>query len=448
MTDTERPPEDMLQDVLKACKKAGASDADVRLSKSNSESVSVREGALELVERDEDAGLALRCFFGRQQASVSGSDLSPDGLDTLVERCISMAKMAPEDPYAGITSQDELASDIPHFDLVGDTDHSFERMKSDALEAEATALNIKGVKQVSSCGAGWARSERWLAASNGFHTYKTSGMSSLGLTVLAEQDGAMERDYASRASRYRAHRLAPQEIGKLAAERTLQRLGATKVESQTAAVVYDKRVSTRLLNTFINAISGPAIVRGVSYLKDELGSQVFASNVNIVDDPFREHGHGTRGHDGEGRSVSKKNLIANGELTQWLLNGPSARQLGLEPNGFSGIAFGNPPGISTSNVHIEAGEQSPEDLMRQSGKGLIVTDMFGPSINANSGDYSVGVSGVWYENGAKSHAVSEVTIAGNLKDMFAQLIPANDLEFLGARNAPSLFIESMTIAGA
>jgi len=202
------------------------------------------------------------------------------------------------------------------------------------------------------------------------------------------------------------------------------------------------------LNTFINAVSGPAIARGVSFLKDSLQTQVFAKGINIHDDPFRPRGMGTRGHDGEGMPVAQKRLIADGVLTEWLLNSTSARQLGLTPNGYSGTSFGDTPGIATSNVYIEAGTQSPADLMAKTGKGLIVTSMFGPSINPNSGDYSVGVSGMWYENGELAYPVSEVTIAGDLPSMFARLVPANDLELFGSRDAPSLLVEDMTIAGA
>lgn len=448
MSFPETSPEMLLQYIMDSCAKLGATDVDLRYSRSTSESVSVRENKLEKVERNESAGVALRCFYDRRQASVSGTDLSKDGINQLVERCASMAKLAPEDPYAGVAEAGALAQNMSPLDLSGDDDYTFELLKSDALEAEAAALSVPGVKQVSGSGSGWTKSERWLAASNGFAAHKASGMSSLGLTALAERDGAMERDYANRSSRRRADRLSPEHLGKLAADRTLQRLGATKPKSQTAPVIYDMRVSTSLLNAFINAISGPAIARGVSFLKDHLGKQVFSDHINIIDDPFRERGHGTRNHDGEGLPVSRQHLIADGKLEKWLLNGPSAKQLGLTSNGFSGVAFGNAPGISTSNVHIEPGKHSLSELMQQSGTGLIVSDMFGPSINSNSGDYSVGVSGMWYENGELAYPVSEVTIAGNLIDMFANLIPANDLEFLGARNAPSLLIESMTLAGA
>lgn len=433
---------------METCKRAGASDADASFRRSEGESVAVRDGKLETIERDESAGVALRCFYGLRQASVSGTDLSREGLTVLAERCAKMAEAAPEDPYCGLIDKTLLAKEVPEFDLSGDADNSPELLEREALEAEAAAMAVPGIKQVASCGTGWSRSERWVAATNGFSAYKTGGSSGVGLAAIAEKDGAMERDYASRSTRRRADRLSPAEIGKLAGTRTLERLGPTKLSSRTGNVIYDKRVSASLMGAFVNAISGPAIARGVSFLKDKLGTQVFASGINIIDDPFRARGMGTRGHDGEGMAVSQSHLIENGMLSNWLLNSTSARQLGLEPNGFGGTAFGDPPGIATSNLYIENGEKSPEALMAETGEGLLVTSMFGPSINPNSGDYSVGVSGMWYENGEMAYPVSEVTIAGDLPSMFARLVAANDLEFLGARDAPSLLVEGMTIAGA
>lgn len=447
MTDFDMPPQDMLQFLLDACQSAGASDADARLSVSEGVNVAVLDGKLETIERDEGAGIALRCFFGQRQASVSGTDLSRDALKVLAERCARMAEAAPEDPYCGLVSADLLARNLAEFDLSGDDDGSVELLLEEALAAEGAALDVAGIQQVASCGAGWGRTERWIAATNGFAGHKAGGSSGLGLAAIAEKDGAMERDYASRSSRKRADRMGPEELGKLAGMRTLERLGARQVESGKAAVIYDKRVSDSLISALINAISGPSIARGVSFLKDRLNEQVFAPGIDIIDDPSRLRGMGTRAHDGEGLAVSQTPLIADGVLTGWLLNSTSARQLGLEPNGFSGMSFGDPPGVATSNVHMAAGEKSPEQLMQETGEGLLVTGMFGPSINPNSGDYSVGVSGVWYENGELAYPVSKVTIAGDLPSMFARAVPANDLELLGTRDAPGLLIDGMTIAG-
>ena len=244
-----------------------------------------------------------------------------------------------------------------------------------------------------------------------------------------------------------ADRPSPEEIGRTAGERAVARLGPRKVKTQKAAVIYDKRVSASLISAFLGAISGPSVARGVSFLKDRLGQPVFAKGVNLIDDPFLEKALGCRSHDGEGLPVERTHIVEDGVLTRWLLNTSSAKQLGMAPNGFASGGFGNPPGVGTSNMHIEPGTQSPEEMMAATRMGLLVTDMFGPSINPNTGDYSVGVAGFWYEDGAIQHPVSEVTIAGDLPSMFARLVPASDLEFRGRNNAPSLLIEDMSIAG-
>ena len=447
MTKTELSPEAILSTLIETCTKAGASDADASFGRSDGVSVEVRDGSLEGIERSESQGVARRCFFGQRQASVSGSDTSPDGLKTLAERCVAMAKVVPEDPYCGLAPADQLAKDMPHIDLDGDGEIAADLMEREALEAESAALAVKGVKQVSGCGNGWSTSERWVAASNGFSAYKKSGSTGLGLAAIAEKDGAMERDYESRSVRRLEDRPSAVEIGTIAGERAVARLAPRKIKTQTGAVIYDRRLSAGLIGAFLSAISGPSVARGVSFLKDQLGEQIFADGVNLVEDPFRARGMGSRVHDGEGRAVTRKNLIENGVLTRWLLNGASAKQLGLEPNGQASSGFGSPPGVSVSNAYLEAGDQTPAELMASVGKGLLVADMFGPSINPNTGDYSVGVAGFWFENGEVQYPVSEVTIAGDLPGMFKRLVPASDLEFRGSRDAPSILIEDMSIAG-
>ncbi len=440
-------PPDLLETLLKQCHKAGADAADARITVSEGVSVDVREGQLESVERAEDQGVSLRCFFGQRQAHVSGSDLSAPALAELAERCVAMARAVPEDPWCGLASPDELTAEDRDLDLEGDGEVSEEMLESEALAAEAAALAIPEVRTTSSCSSGWTRTERWLAASNGFVAHRRGSFSGLGLAVVSERDGKMERDYESRTVRYREDRPSAEEIGKIAGERAAARLAPRRMSTQKAAVIYDRRVASSLLGPLIGAISGPSVARGVSFLKDRLGEKVFADGIDIIDDPFRRRGLGSRVHDGEGRPVEEVRLIDDGVLTRWLLNGSSARQMGLQPNGHAGLAFGDPPGVTTSNLYLAPGAQTPQALMSGAGRGLLVTDMFGPSINPNTGDYSVGVSGFWFENGEIVHPVSEVTIAGDLPSMYARLVPASDLEFRGANDAPSILIEDMSIAG-
>lgn len=447
MTTDQLSPDSILSKLLETCQKAGATGADASYGRSDGVSVEVREGKLEGIERSESQGVSLRCLFGQRQASVSGSDVSEAGLTALAERCVAMAKVVPEDPYCGLAPAEELALELPEIDVSGDGEIAADILERDAIAAEAAALAVPGVQQVSGCGNGWSTSERWVAATNGFSSYRLSGSTGLGLAAIAEQDGAMERDYESRSVRRLEDRPSAEEIGRIAGERTVARLGSRKVKTQTGAVIYDRRVSSSLIGAFLSAISGPSVARGVSFLKDSLGEKVFADGINLIDDPFRIRGMGSRAHDGEGRPVACNKLIDNGVLTRWLLNGASAKQLDLAPNGHASGGFGSAPGVGVSNAYIEAGTQSQAELMRGVGKGLLVADMFGPSINPNTGDYSVGVAGFWFEQGEIQYPVSEVTIAGDLPSMFARLVPASDLEFRGSRDAPSVLIEDMSIAG-
>ncbi|MEO0465237.1 MAG: TldD/PmbA family protein [Pseudomonadota bacterium] len=447
MTDPSPAYDSLLKSLIETCETAGATGADARLSISEGVSVEVRGGVLENIERAESRSVSLRCLFGQKQAHVSGADLSSDGLETLAERCVAMARAVPEDPYCGLADPEDLQTEVMDFDTDGDGVWDEDQMVEDARIAEATALAVDGVQTVSNCGAGWSRTEIWLASTNGFSAGLSGSSSGLGLAVVAERDGKMERDYESRSTRYREDRPGPETIGQIAAERAVARLAPRKVATQTSAVIYDRRVASSLISTLTGSISGPAIARGVSFLKDRLGDQVFGEHINIIDDPFRKRGFGSRAFDGEGRAVRKRAIIENGVLGEWLLNGPSARQLGLKPNGYASMGFGDPPGVTTSNLYLEPGTDTPAELMERVGKGLLVTDMFGPSINPNTGDYSVGVSGFWFEGGEVAFPVSEVTIAGDLPGIYARLQPASDLELRGTRDAPSILVQDMSIAG-
>ncbi len=446
-SSAEPSPQELLETVLKDLRRLGADAADARLSQGAGLSVEVRNGKLEGVERDEGRSLSIRALVGRRQAQVSGSDLSADGVKTLCERVAAMAASAPEDKWCGIPGGDEIERDVLDLGLETDDQATAETLEARAREAEAAALAVAGVKQTAHAGAGWSTSDTTVAASNGFMATTRYGYTSATVVAIAERDGAMERDYESRHERLIARMPGWAEIGTIAGERAAARLGARKIDSQTAPVIFENRLASRLLGAFIGAISGPGVARGVSFLKDRMGQQVFAKGVQVIDDPLLPGGFGSRAFDGEGRPVKRTALVDDGVLTQWLLNGPSARQLGLTPNGFASYGFGDPPGVSTSNLTLEPGTRSLAGLMADAGQGLLVTDMFGPSLNPNTGDYSVGVSGFWFEGGERAYPVTEVTVAGDLPSMFLRLIPGSDLEIRGSTNAPSLLIDGMTLAG-
>lgn len=439
--------EDILAALIERTLKAGASQADARLTASASLSAEVRNGELESVEREESKGIALRALVGLRQAHVSATDLSPDSLKALSERVVAMARQAPEDKWCGLADPSEISPDRPRLDLECDDVPDAAELEARARAGEAAALAVEGVAQVGHAGASWSTSETFMAASNGFFARQASGYVSAAVMAIASRDGAMERDYDSHASRRRGLLEAPELIGRRAGERAVQRLSPRKLESRTATVIFENREAGSLLRAFLGAVSGPAVARGVSFLKDKLGEQVFAKGVNIVDDPLRSGGYGSRGFDGEGRPVRKRHVVEDGRLVGWLLNGPSARQLGLEPNGFASLGFGDPPGVSPSNLELLPGASSLSQLMAEAGSGLLVTDMFGPSLNANTGDYSVGVSGMWFEGGEPAYPVSEVTVAGDLISMFLRAHPGSDLDIRSSVTSPSLLIEGLMLAG-
>jgi PmbA protein len=427
--------------------KLGATAADAIVADGNSTSVSVRQGKIEDVGRSESRDIGIRVFAGQSSAIIAGSVLTSEAIGKLAERALAMAKLAPADPYSGIADASQLATKIIDLDLVGEDAPSPLKLQELAFAAEAAALAVPGVSK--SIGAGSSSSSNFiaLAASNGFaQSYRRTGFG-LSASVIAGDGTSMERDYDGSSALHFGDLETPEKIGRTAGERAVRRLNPRKLASQTVPVIFDRRVASSLIGHLTGAINGAAIARGVSFLKDDMGKALFKPEVTIVDDPLRRRGFASRSFDGEGLPTAVRNLIDKGVLTGWVLDLRSARQLGLTPTGSGARGMGSQPGPSTSNVHLEPGTKSPEDMMRGIGTGVLVTEFIGSSINSATGDYSRGATGFWIENGEIQYPVSEITIAGNLKTMFATLTPANDLIFKGAVNAPSCLIESMTIAG-
>ena len=438
----------LLGDVLARAKAAGADAADAVLYHSVSSSVSWRMGALEDVERSEGADLGLRILMGRRQAIVSTTDTSARSLSALIERCAAMAKAAPEDPYVGLGPVERLAT-APFADLdLGDyQEPTTEELKRRAGECEAAALGVKGVVNSSGAGASYGEGRKWFATSHGFFG-ETGGCShSVSVSVIASDDAGMERDYDYDSKTHYTDMRTPEAIGKRAGALTVERLSPRRVKSGKAKVIYDNRVSNSLIGHLAGAANGASIARGVSFLKSKKGERILPKGVTVVDDPLIRRGHGSRPFDGEGLLSSAYNLIDDGVLTEWFLNSAQARQLGLQSNARATRGVSGGPGSGSTNLYLKPGAVSFDALLRKMGAGLLVTDMFGPQVNTNTGDYSVGCSGFWIEGGSKAWPVSEITIAGNLFDMYAALEAANDLEFRSSTNAPSLFVGEMTVAG-
>ena len=440
--------ERLLSEAIDLVRRAGADKADAVLDYSVSQSASFRMGALEDVERSESFEIGLRAIYGQRAASVSTTDVNPKGLPMLAERCAAMAKSAPEDPYVGLADKSRLsAAPFPDLELGDFADPNTDVLKERAAACEQAALDVQGVVNSSGAGASYGEGRQWLMTSDGFFGESSSASHSIGVSVIAQDDAGMERDYDTESKTHFDDLRTAQDIGRLAGLRAVARLSPRKLKSRPAPVMFDKRLSASLLGHLASAANGSGIARGVSFLKEKRGERIFPESVNIIDDPFRKRGHGSIHFDGEGVKPDAFNLIDKGVLTQWIKNSAIARQLGEETNGRATRNGAGAPGTGTTNLYMEAGAASVEQLLADAGEALIVTDMFGPQVNPNTGDYSVGCSGFWSEKGEILHPVSEITIAGNLLEMYADISPANDLEFTGAKNAPSLLIREMTIAG-
>jgi PmbA protein len=440
--------ETLLNDVVKAALAAGADAAEAVGAERRSLSISVRQGALEEVEREESRDLGLRVFIGKRQASVSGSDISADARAKLVDRCIAMARLAPEDPYAGLADPDRLArGPLRDLDLYDPAEPEPEALEAKARTAEAAARAVEKVTNSDGASASWSAGQWRMVTSAGFMGLHRASSFSIGASAIAGDENGMETGYDGRSVRWQGDLPTPESLGSEAGRRAAGRLGARKIASTTAPVIFENRLAASLLSPLIGAISGPSIARGTSFLKDRLGQPVFARGISVTDDPHRRRGLGSSPFDDEGVENGPNSLIDDGVLTTWLLNSSSARQLGLATTGHASRGLAGPPGVSTSNLTLTPGARTQAELMADAGSGLLITSMFGPSLNGNTGDWSVGCSGFWFEDGQIAYPVNEITVAGNLIDIYGRLVPGSDLEIRGSTNAPSLLVDALAIAG-
>jgi PmbA protein len=401
----------------------------------------------ERLERSESNDLGLRVLVGKKQAIVSSSDRSKAALDELVERAVAMARAVPEDPYCGLADSDQLAHGWGDLDLADPIEPSVEQLIAMAQEAEAAAMAVAGITNSEGAEAGWGRSEIALVASNGFAGAYARTSHSISVSVLAGEGAAMERDYDYTSAVHAADLRKPAEIGKSAGERAVRRLNPRKGETATLPIVLDSRIAGGMVSALAGAISGPSIARGTSFLKDSMGEALFGPDIAIVDDPSLPRGVRSRPFDGEGVAPIRRSLVDGGRLMTWLLDLRSARQLGLATTGHAARGAGGPPSPSPSNLALMPGPKSPAELIGEIENGLYITEMMGMGVNGVTGDYSRGATGFWIENGQLTYPVSEMTVAGNLKEMFRRLTPASDLERRYGIDAPTVRIDGMTVAG-
>jgi len=437
---------DLAERLVAAAARAGADAADAVAVRSVSLGVEVREGAVEESERSEGDDVGLRVFVGRRQAIVSTNDVKAD-VAQLAERAVAMARVAPDDPFAGLADPGELARAIADLDLLDPDLPTVALLEERAKRAEAAGLAIKGVTKSGGASASAGIGGMVLVTSGGFRgAYLNSGQS-VSMTAIAGDGMAMERDYDYSSALHSADLESPEKVGRTAGERTVERLNPRKVETKRVPVVFDRRVAGSLVGHLAGAINGAAVARKTSFLKDRLGERLFKAGISVVDDPLRKRGLRSRPFDAEGVATKRLAVVEDGVLKSWFLDSATARELELSTTGHAQRGVSSTPSPGASNLHLSAGKDPPEALLADIAEGFYVTDLIGMGVNQVTGDYSRGASGFWIENGKRGYPVSEVTIAGNLIDIFRELSPANDLEFRFGTNAPTVRVEGLTVAG-
>jgi PmbA protein len=438
---------DLAQRLVEAAKRAGADAADAVAVRGMSQGVEVRDGRVEESERSEGDDVGLRVLVGRRQAVVSTNDIAGNGAAKLAERAVAMARVAPDDAYVGLADPSLLARDFPALDLLDPDMPSTDELERRALEAEAAGIAVKGVTKSGGASASCGIGGMVLITSTGFHGAYLRSSQGLSMTAIAGQGIGMERDYDFTSAIHGSDLLPPAQIGMSAGERAVARINPRKVETCKVPVVFDPRVSGSLVGHVVGAVNGASIARKTSFLKDRMGEQLFDKSIRIIDDPLRARGLRSQSFDAEGVAVKKLAIIDEGVLTSWLLDCATARELGLVTTGHAHRGVSSSPSPGAYNLHMEPGRLTPAELMSDIKQGFYITDLIGSGVNGVTGDYSRGAAGSWIENGQLTYAVSEVTIAGHLLDIFKSITPANDLEFRYGVNAPTVRIEGLTIAG-
>lgn len=437
---------DRAQMLCDAATKAGADAADALYYCNAATSVSMRLGALEDVESSEGQDISLRVFVGQRSASVSTADMDAGELAKLVERCVAMAREAPEDPYAGLAPPDRLfKGPTPDFDLDDASEADPQALRAAALAVEEAARAVAGVTNSEGGSASHSRTRFALATSHGFLGGYGSSGHSLSASVIAGEGANMQRDYGWHSAHYLSDLESAEEIGTRAGTRAVARLHPGKAPTGKLPVVLDPRIGASIVGHLLSAIAGPAIARGTSFLLGKEDLALFDSSIVVCDDPHRSRGLRSRAFDGEGLPTAPRDIVTDGKITGWLLDTASAKQLGLEPTGHASRG-GGASGVSASNLHLAAGSVTPEALMADIREGIYVTELIGQGVNPVTGDYSRGASGFVIRDGQIAGPIAEFTVASNLVDMFAALIPANDLEFRHGTNVPTLRIDGMTVA--
>ena len=430
--------ENSLNLLLDTAKKLGAESASVMGGENTSINVAARLGKLENIERNESKSIGLQIIDNKRKVNLSSTNFNKDALIELVESAMSMIKSIPEDEFCGLADKEMLYRGNLDLDLVDNYIPENDLLLESSIEAEDSALSINGVTNSEGASSSYSKNKIFLATSDGFYNYKEKTNYSSSISVIAGKGTKMERDYEYQSKIHNKDLDAPKTIGEIAANRAVSRLNPKKVKSNSVPIIFDPRVSGSLLSLFTGGISGQAVARGTSFLKDKMEKNIFKKDIQIIDDPHVLRGPGSRTFDGEGVESKKIKLVENGVLKSWLLSSQSARQLNLKTTGHSS---------GVSNLYMEPGDKTNTELLSSIKEGFYVTEMMGMSFNQVTGDYSRGATGFWIEKGQKTYPVSEVTIAGNIIDMYNMLTPASDLKLITGIDAPTILIEKMMEAG-
>ncbi|MCX7558027.1 TldD/PmbA family protein [Sulfitobacter sp. F26204] len=446
-----QPLDALTRSLLQAATKAGADAAEAKAVQATSLSVDVRAGVLEQAERSEGIDIGLRVHVGQRAATVSASDISERTIEEMALRAVAMAQEAPEDPFAGLAAPEQLAQnwDIDALELCDPAgEPSPDMLQDDAARAEAAALAVKGVTQVQSASAGYGVQEVFSAMTNGFEGGYRRTDRGLSCVAIAGTGTGMERDYDGDGRIFQSDLRSAEDIGQSAGQRAVERLGARKPPTGAYPVLFDERISSSLIGHLLSAVNGSAIARGASFLRDAMGEAVLPDTLSLIEDPHRPRTSGSRPFDAEGLPTRKRMIVENGVLQGWTLDLATARKLGLDPTGNAARSTSSAPSPTNWNMSLTEGMQTRDDLIKEMGTGLLVTSMIGSTINPNTGDYSRGAAGFWIEKGEITHTINECTIAGNLRDMLRNIVPANDARRHLSRVVPSLLVPGMTLAGA
>ncbi|SEO85996.1 microcin-processing peptidase 1. Unknown type peptidase. MEROPS family U62 [Salinihabitans flavidus] len=442
--------EDLTGALLAAARKAGADTADAIAVQGTSLAIDVREGTLEQAERAEAVDIGLRVMIGQRQANVSASDTRTETITAMAERAVTMAREAPEDPYIGLADPDQLAQgwDLAALELCDPSpEPAPDALRTDAERAEAAALESDGISQVQVASAGYGRTQVHLSATNGFSGGYERSERGTSCIAIAGRGDAMERDHDGDSRVFQSDLRSPEDIGRTAARRALERQGARRPHTGTWPVVFDERIAASLIGHFLGAANGTSIARGSSWLRDALGQQVLPESLSIVEDPHRPRATSSRPFDAEGLPTRRRSIVENGVLTGWTLDLATGRKLDMPSTANAARGPSSAPSPGAWNIALTQGDKTRDDLLREMGTGLLVTSLIGSTISPTTGDYSRGASGLWIENGEIAYPVNECTIAGNLREMLMRITPANDARPWLSRVVPSLLVEGLTLAG-